>query len=221
MIKQMSTDARKVIGALTSLVGSDMATVHNVLVAESLCYSFYAKTIVAHVNRFYNPESKSDETDMGFYNKPIRSINKGRRNKENWLAEEIPEDKYQVISNYVDVDWNYDTLKQLKEAFELYELSEFKSAIQIASTEAQVYSVPFLLRVLESERAEKVRIAERRRRQREAQEDSRTGINNQVVVKRSPIEVASLAMGWAETINTMDLENLLKETGIIEHSDDI
>ena len=158
---------------------------------------------------------------MDFYNKPIRSINKGRRNKENWLAEEIPEDKYQVISNYVDVDWNYDTLKQLKEAFELYELSEFKSAIQIASTEAQVYSVPFLLRVLESERAEKVRIAERRRKQREAQEDSRTGINNQVVVKRSPIEVASLAMGWAETINTMDLENLLKETGIIEHSDDI
>jgi len=219
---KMSTDARKVINKLIELTGSEeVATVHNVLVAETLCYSFYAKTIMGHMSRFYNPDSKGDPTDMMFYVKPIRSINKGRRNKEIWASVLVEEEagKYQLVGDYVSTDYNNEALKQVREIMDTYSEDEIRSAIKI-SGEADVYSVPFLYRVLESERAERIRIAERRERQRKAQEESRRGIYAGQGVKRTPIDVANLAMSWEETINTMKLEKLLKENDR-EHSNDI
>ena len=66
-----------------------------------------------------------------------------------------------------------------------------------------------------------MRIAERRERQRKAQEESRRGIYAGQATKRTPIDVANLAMSWEETINTLKLEKLLKENEASEHSNDI
>lgn len=206
----MMTDTRKVLSHFKDKTGKPPTEI-DMLVAESLCYSFYSKTIIGHINRFYNEENEESDT-MAFYIKPIMSINKGRRYKGNWSLQEIEihKDKYDLIVGYLDVDYNHEAIKLIRDICSNYSLELIEMSIKVA-VESDVYSVPFLARVIESQEVEVTRIADRRRRQRETQEDSRRDINPKNQQIRTPMEIAVMAMTWNDMINTAELERKLND----------
>lgn len=211
---QVSTDLRKVLAVFTSVTGKE-PTIEDIMVGTSLCYSFYAKTITSHINRYYNPESPESDT-MLFYVKPTLSINKGRRFKGNWSFQEIQtyRDSFIAISNYVDMDFNHDNLVQLREICKTYLTEEIRASINIAET-MDVRTIPYLARVLERYRLDQEKELNKRRRLIEQERKSREGLQPTTpTVQRTPIEIASLMGSWLDEVNTAELERKLDEHDI-------
>lgn len=197
---KVSRDARKILDELRALSGQE-PTMDDVFEAEQLAFSFYAKTVVGHIKRMYNPNSKSDPARVAFYVRPTRSLNKGRRSKEDWTMTESEKAIYWAISNgFLIDDFNHDALVQVQ-AMCQRKIEDVREAIKI-STEEDVLSIPYLYRVLEGLEA-------RREHQRQRIEDRRRLFlqdEDKQVKRRGMLEMASLMYDWEQTIQNMELQ---------------
>lgn len=204
---KMSRDARKIIDTLLELRGTGATFVpFDVYYAEMLAYSFFSKTVVGHMKRMYNPNSKSNPNEVAFYVKPTFSLNKGRRNKEEWRMLPDHMDNYYQISNYLIEDFSYDFLKIMKDLCSNYEPDMIREGIKIAKGE-DVHSIPYLLRVVEGIKARQefkiVKLDQFRQKFHKVEEEQ--------AVVRSPIEIADLAAQWQETIQNMELQKKARD----------
>lgn len=203
---KMSRDARNITNALIEKQGAG-ATIApaDVYFAEMMAYSFYGKTVVGHINRMYNPNSKGNPNEIAFYLKPTFSLNKGRRNKEEWRMMPDHQENYYAISKYLIEDYSYDFLKIVKDICG-YPPQMVKEGIQISKAE-NVHSIPYLLRVVEGIKARqefKVVKMDQFRQKFHNQEEAAT-------IKRSAVEMASLMAGWEESIQNMKLQQKVKD----------
>lgn len=206
MVKmRMSRDARQILDTLQSLSNKE-ASVEDVFIAEELAYSFYGKTVSSHIKRMYNPNSKNNPDSMAFYVKPTRSLNKGRRNKDDWyMTKEEREIYCMVCGEYLIDDFNYEQLKQLREVCQRPH-EDVEEAIKI-SVEEDVRSIPYLYRVLEGLEARR----EHQRRQIEERRKLFLQESNRPVVRRSRLEIASLMYDWQETIQNVELQSKVND----------
>lgn len=206
---KVSRDARQMIDALQVLIDRE-ASIEDVFVAEELAYSYFGKTVVGHIKRMYNPNSANGPDTMAFYVKPTRSLNKGRRNKDEWTLIDEEKRVYYLISNqYLIEDFNYDALKQMREMCQ-----QPYTLIQQAITESlasDVRSVPYLFRIVEG-------LAIRKEHKRQEIEDRRKlfkGEEDSKIMTRGKAEIANLMYSWEETIQNVELQHkvnkLLKE----------
>jgi hypothetical protein len=198
-LAKVSRDARQILNELRAKSGQE-PTIEDVFEAEQLVYSYYAKTVVGHIKRMYNPNSKSDPARVAFYVRPTRSLNKGRRNKDDWLMTEEEKRVYWEVCSYLIEDFNYDALKLLREICQR-KLDIVREAIEISEAE-DVRSIPYLYRVLEGLEARK----EHERRQIEERRRLFLQEQNKQTIKRGRLEIASLMHEWQETIQNMELQ---------------
>jgi hypothetical protein len=200
VLAKVSRDARAVLLAIQSLSGRE-ASIEDVFSAEELVYSFYGKTIVGHIKRMYNPNSKSNPNTVSFYDKPTRSLNKGRRNKEDWRMTDEERRVYWLVCNsYLIEDFNHDALQQLRMVCrQKYE--DVNEAISISNGE-DVRSIPYLWRVVEGLRVRR----EHKRRQIEDRRRLFMGSTEDEVNVRGKAEIASLMYDWQETIQNVELQ---------------
>lgn len=202
---QVSRDARNILNALRDL-GSGAPTIDDIFEAEQLAFSFYGKTVVGHIKRMFNPNSKGDPARVAFYVKPTRSLNKGRRNKEDWAMTDDERRVYWLISKqYLIEDFNYDALIQLRTICNS-KYEDVNEAMGIAIDE-DVRSIPYLFRVLEG-------LGARREFKRKQIEDRRRLFMGQAQEQkhvRGKAEIASLMYSWQETIQNVELQRKVKD----------
>jgi len=206
---KMSRDARKMIDELDSFnvqYGKKETSLEDVFVAEELAYSYFAKTICAHIKRYYNSNSDKNPESMSFYVKPTKSINKGRRNKDEWTMTDNDKQIYVTMTKYLIEDFNYDQLKLLREVSNTYNHDTIIEAIKISKSE-DVYSIPYVHRVAEGIKARHEiqihQIQSRRKLFYDTTEQSMAG-------RRSRIEIASLMHDWQQSIQNVELEKKVK-----------
>ena len=206
----VSTDVRKVLTQFEEVTGKS-PDINDIVVATSLCYTYFPKKIISDIKRCYNTDNP-DSNNMSYYIKPVVSMGKARRNPANWSVWEIQqvEASFMAISHYVEQDYNYDALSMLKDICSVYLLDEIDASIKIAK-ESAVYSIPYLYRVLEGYRIEQDRLKSERMAFLQKQEESRKGLNKTVDIQRTPTDVASKVGNWMDLINTADLERRLNE----------
>lgn len=201
----MSRDARRIINTIAAQgAGVDFTPV-DVYFAEVLAYSFYAKTVEGHIKRMYNPKSKGNPNEVAFYVKPTFSLNKGRRNKEEWRMAPDHQANYYAISKYLIEDYSYDFLKIVKDICG-YPIQMVSEGIKIAKSE-NVHSVPYLLRVVEGIKARQehqVHKLDQFRQKFHTQEQA-------VVTKRGAVEIAGLMASWEESIQNMKLQKQVEQ----------
>lgn len=196
---KISRDARQMLNTLTEVSGRE-TSITDVFIATQLAYSFFGKTVSAHIKRMYNPNSKANPHEMQFYVKPTLSLNKGRRNKEEWILTEQEQNNLMRIGGYLIEDYNYDQLKQMRLLCAMPEF-DVKEGIEIAKEE-QVYSIPYLYRIVEGIEARK----EHKRQQMHATRKMVHTDTGSKVNSRTPLELASLMAEWQETIQNVELE---------------
>lgn len=197
---KVSRDARKTLNALSEISGKDFS-IDDIFASEELCYSYYSKTVIGHIKRFYNPDSKGNPNSILFYTQPTKSINKGRRNKDSWDMSDHDRRIYWAIGSYLIEDYNYDNLCIIKSMCQ-YEFDDISEAIKIAKSE-DVFSIPYVLRIVEGIVA--------RREERKRQIQNRRGLFNKPresdANKRSRIDIANLMDRWGQTIENVELQN--------------
>lgn len=201
----MSRDCRKVLDQLQEL-SKQAPTMQDILDAEQLVYTYYAKTICGHISRFYNPESKGDPSRIAFYVKPTQSINKGKRTTEIWKMTDHDKEVYQLITTgYIIEDFSLDQLKTIKDMGK-YELKDISSGIQEATKEG-VYSILYLLRIVEGIVAKK----EHQKAQRQKLKELYKYEDNDNTTSRSTLELASMRYSWQNALENSILERKVKE----------
>lgn len=188
------------LDALQILTGRE-ASFEDVFNAEELAYSFYGKTVAAHIKRYFNPKSNNNPDTIAFYMKPTKSLNKGRRNKEEWVMTDEEKRVYHLIaSQYLVEDFNYDSLKQMREMCQ-HPREIVQSAIA-ESISGDVMSIPYLYRIVEG-------LAVRKEHKRQQMEYRRKlfGVEDSVAVpSRGAAEIAGLMYDWQETIRNVELQ---------------
>lgn len=205
MRMNMSTEARKVINKIEELSGITH-TFEDIIQAEQLVYSYYSRTVVGHVSRFYNPDSKQDPSRVAFYVQPVRSINKGKRNKEDWEFTTEEREIYQWVSkHYLIDDFNYEQLKQMREICQR-PLPLVKEAIASALQE-DTRNVPYLLRVLQGLEAER----NARKAQREKLRDMFSYQEDKTEHRWSALDLAQAQYGWQQALENKKIEQEVEQ----------
>ena len=208
----MSRDARRIINTIQGLSGID-CSFQDQIEAEQLTYSYYAKTIEGHINRFFNPKSDKNPHTVSFYVKPTRSVNKGRRDKENWIMTDPEIEIYSTICSMLIEDFSRDVLIIICGICNSYDIQEVRSGIKISQDEG-VYSVHYLLRILERQHAEHEKKIELIKQHR----SKFNGVQQSDTVARPRIELASMRYEWKESIKDQEIEEELNKT-IIKRED--
>ena len=204
---KMSRDARSVLQAIEACGGTDVYDFDNVIEAEQLVYSYFGKTVVGHIKRFYNPNStKGNAWRVAFYVQPVRSINKGKRNKEDWEFTTEEREVYQWVSkHYLIDDFNYEQLKQMREICQR-PLPLVKEAIASALQE-DTRNVPYLLRVLQGLEAER----NARKAQREKLRDMFSYQEDKTEHRWSALDLAQAQYGWQQALENKKIEQEVKQ----------
>ena len=204
---RMSRDARLVLQTIESCGGVDVYDFDNIIEAEQLVYSYFGKTVASHVKRFYNPNStKGNASRVAFYVQPVRSINKGKRNKENWEFTTEEREAYQWISkHYLIDDFNYEQLKQMREICQR-PLLLIKEAISSALQE-DTRSVPYLPRVSQGLEAER----SARKAQREKLRDMFSYQEDKSKHQWSALDLAQAQYAWQQALENKKIEQEVKQ----------
>lgn len=215
-MKNMSKDARAVLDTMIEITGK--APNEGVFCLIQITYEFYAKTVSAAIKRYYNPDSEKDVHAIEFYEKPIRSINKGRRSKEPWGV--MTEEKKEIITavgNFVPSDWGHNESKLLKEICDTATIQEVRDSIKEAQ-DGQVFNISYLKAIIDSKIGLREMIKESRRR---IAEDNKKKLADAIVdvVQRSPIDIAVLMDDWYNTIDGIETEKKLKKVWEDQHNE--
>lgn len=199
----MSRDCRKVIDHLLSLSGEKGPTVEDVINAEQLVFTYYGKTIVGHISRFFNPESKGNPNRIEFYIKPTKSINKGKRTTNEWIMSDLDKEIYLTIGKYLIEDYSVDQLKIIKDMCK-YQIKDIEVGIQEAQKE-QIYSVFYLQRIVEGIAAKR----EHTKAQRQHIKDLYKYDGDTDTINRTPLELASMKYNWQNEMENTELQRKL------------
>lgn len=204
---RMSRDARLALNMIEELGGQNVFTPDNIINAEQLVFTYYGKTVVSHIKRFYNPNStKGDPNAIAFYVQPVRSINKGKRTKDEWIFTEEDRERYLYVSkHYLIDDFNYEQLKQMREICQ-YSLPMIKEAISSALQE-DTRNVPYLLRVLQGLEAQK----NAKKAQREKLRDMCQYNAQQEEKPWSVLELAQAQWQWQQALENKHIEQKVRE----------
>ena len=209
----MSRDSRKVIIQLESL-SNQTHIFEDVLESEQLVFTYYAKTICGHISRFFNPESKSNPNRVAFYVQPTKSINKGKRTTDIWTMTNNDKDIYKLITTkFVIEDFSIDQLGMIKEMCQ-YPIEFVEVGIKQSMAE-KIYSIIYLRRIVESLYVK--REYEKAKRQKLKELHKYEDDNN--VVSRSPMELASMKYGWINTLENRELQNKIERLWTDEQED--
>lgn len=201
----MSRDCRKVINHLMSLSGEKGPTFEDIIEAEQLVFTYYGKTIIGHISRFFNPESKSNPNRIEFYVKPTKSINKGKRTTDEWVMTNHDKEIYKAIGAFVIEDYSIDQLKIIKNMCK-YQLKDIQSGIQEAQKE-KIYSIFYLQRIVEGIAAKR----EYEKTQRQHIKELYKYNDNTDTINRTPIELASMKYDWQNEMENTELQRKLEE----------
>ena len=204
---RMSRDARLVLQAIQDCGGDVVVDLDNVVEAEQLVYTYFGKTVAGHVRRFYNPNStKGNANRVAFYVHPTKSINKGKRNKDNWEFTSEEREVYQWVSkHYLIDDFNYEQLKQMREICQR-PLPLVKEAISSALQE-DTRNVPYLFRVLQGLEAER----NARKAQREKLRDMFSYQEDTTAHQWSALDLAQAQYGWQQLLENKKIEQEVKK----------
>ena len=202
----MSRDARQVINQLEEIGGVQCST-KSIYIAEELVFTYYGKTVAGHVKRFYNPDSKQDPNNMEFYVQPTRSINKGKRTKDEWHMSDTDKEIYdKITTGFILEDFSYDQLKILKEICNTYDIKEVSRAIKECQ-EVKQYSILYLNRVVSAIHAK----AEHEREQRAKLRDlCKADIKNDKHT-RNPMQMALAQYSWQQMLENNILNRKMEE----------
>lgn len=198
MIKT-SRDARKVLNQLQELTNKE-PSFEDIFLAEELTFSFYAKTVCSAIKRYYNPDSKGDPNSLSFYVKPIKSINKGRRSKEDWQMDMNDKMVYRWVGQFILEDYSYDMLKTMRELCR-YRFDDVEQATKVSKSE-DVYSIPYILRVVEGIKARR----EHKQQQIQQMRKMFHVKQDEGIVVRGPAEIASAKHSWQELLQNSELQ---------------
>jgi hypothetical protein len=208
-MKHMAKDVKQIQLEYEEVTGKTLSD-DGVFRLIQLSYEFYAKTICSAIRRYFNENSTDDPYSIEFYEKPLRSINKGRRSKEAWG--DMTEEKKSIIrlvSGFVVTDWGAKEAKTLQEMCNTAQIQEVKEGIKDAQ-EAQVYSISYLKAIVDSKIGLRLMQKESRRRIKEDNQ-AKLADATKTCHKRSTIEMASLMADWADTIDGLETEKKLKD----------
>lgn len=201
----MSRDCRKVVNELEKLSGKK-CTMQDIFDGEQLVYTYYAKTICRHINRFYNPDSKGNPNAIAFYVKPTKSINKGKRTTDIWEMTENDKEMYSLITNgYLIEDFSIDQLKIIKDMGK-FDIRDIKTGIQEAKRE-NIFSIHYLFRIVEGIVAKKEHMKANRQRIKELYSYN----DNDDTISRNQIELAQMKYSWKNTLENIILEKKVRE----------
>jgi hypothetical protein len=201
----MSRDCRKVVNELEKLSGKK-CTMQDIFDGEQLVYTYYAKTICRHINRFYNPDSKGNPNAIAFYVKPTKSINKGKRTTDIWEMTENDKEIYSLITNgYLIEDFSIDQLKIIKDMGK-FDIRDIKVGIQEAKRE-NIFSIHYLFRIVEGIVAKKEHMKANRQRIKELYSYN----DNDDTISRNQIELAQMKYSWKNTLENIILEKKVRE----------
>lgn len=201
----MSRDCRKIIDCLEKLSGQK-CDMEDILEAEQLTFTYYAKTICGHIGRFYNPDSKGNPNRVAFYVQPTKSINKGKRTTDIWQMSDHDKEVYKLITTkFIIEDFSLDQLAMIKEMGQ-YSIKIIEEGIKETMSE-KIYSIIYLKRVVEGIHAKR----EHEKAQRQKLKELYSYQDNNDIISRSPIELASLKYNWLNTLENRQLERQAEE----------
>lgn len=203
-MQKTSRDAKRIIQYLEGISGVGVSPT-DIFIAEQMVYSFFPKTIEGHIKRMYNPDSKGNPASLEFYLKPTFSLNKGRRNKEEWQMSIGEQANYLMISMYLLEDFSFDFLKIMRQICE-FDYETVKESITISIGE-NVHSLPYLIRVAEGVQVRK----QHKQQQLDRFRDQFKPVAEEQATTRSKLEMAQLMGGWQETIENMKLQRQIDE----------
>lgn len=201
----MSRDGRKVINHLLSLSGEKIPTKEDIIQAEQLVFTYYSKTIIGHITRFYNPDSKNNPNRVAFYVKPTKSINKGKRTTEEWIMTDEDREKYFTIGEYVIEDYSIDQLKIIRDLCK-YQLKDIKVAIKESQKE-NIYSIFYLQRVVEGIVTQK----EYERSKKQYLKELYKYNEKTDIINRTPLEIATMEYTWQNSVENLELRRKMEE----------
>ncbi|AZS49249.1 hypothetical protein BpsS140_00056 [Bacillus phage vB_BpsS-140] len=207
----MSRDAKRVIKALFSITGKEQPTLQDVWLAERLIYEYYPKTVIAQIERFYNPDSKGDPQALEFYEKPIKSMKIGRRLKDTWEEDHNFEIWKTIFeSNYLISDFSREDIVLLKESN--ITVDALKEGMKIGR-EQKVYSIPYAIRIAERVVAEQDHRLDEAKKRRELFYKS----NDSDTIRRSRLDIAQKIMSWDDQLENLEFQS--KMTTLLEKDD--
>lgn len=191
--------------ALSEITGRN-PTVDDLFVAEEICFTYYANPVISIIKQIYK-KSKSDERiRLGYYVQPIVSIIKQKRKSDTWTMNEHDKRVYWfVTTRYLIDDFNHDQLVQLRDLCR-FPYDDIEEAARISKNE-QVYSIPYLYRVVEgiqARKAEKMRQLQERRKMFYVEQ-------NEHIIKRSRLDIAKLEAQWLKQCENAELMRMVNE----------
>lgn len=204
---RMSRDAREVKNHLEAKSGQQIPP-FDLFGIEELVYSFYPNFIKGAIDRFYNPKSKQDPSSIAFYVKPIRSMNKSRRNAD-WNMTQEQRDIVWKISHYLLDDYNYDQLGIIKQMAETFTPQQVQKAIDNAMKE-KVFNVNYLLRIAESVKSLDDYEVSKIQNRRKLFVDG--GVNDKTHV-RPVYEIASMVASFQDELENIRINKMIEEMG--------
>lgn len=208
MARAMSRDARQVITTFCELVGKEI-DIEDVLVAESLCFVFYPRQVVSVIKQIHKRSKSEEKNKLAYYVQPVVCMMKQKRpgHDDIWRMTEHERQIYLLVTqHYLIDDFNHEQLVQLRQICQ-WSQEDIWQAIR-ASKEEGVYSIPYLLRVLEGMEA---RRKERERQLDELRQQLAYRPESEGVVRRSRMELATLLYQWEQDLQNAELERKMQE----------
>jgi len=184
---------------LQELTGKE-PTFEDTLWALGISYTYYANQVCSIIKQIHKKSNSDERGRLGYYLPPITSMIKKKRTEDVWVIGDEWQAVHLITTNYLIDDFNYDQLVQLRQAA-AFPLSFITEAIAIGKQE-EVYSIPYLLRILEgmeARRAEKIRKLEGVRKLYQTEE-----IGTQAQWNR--MDIALRQMQWRQNVENAELQ---------------
>lgn len=212
---QMSRGCSVVINHLVSVAQKHGVNIipkpMDIFIAEQLAYTYSFNVINAAITKYYNPKSKNDPTSMAFYEKPIRSQNRGRISDDDWIGTE----KFQIwheLATFAPSQLGKTDIEYIISSPP--DMTCIKQGIDIAR-KSKIISIPYAAGIAIKEYASKIEVQRQQEEEFNAHKISESDIYSQIH-KHSILEIAGLANEWSETVENIELErkvNSIREKG--------